>query len=1369
MAHLWGDRFGKRRKLQHNDAAEVRGDTGPSKLTDPTPSPLVNDPERDATPTLRGYSYQILRTIEAWLDLQADEILVIEGVEDLDRISPAGALVEQVKDTSGSGSVTLRNAGALEAIANLFDHRTRNPDVTIHFRFLTTSKFGMEKGDPMALARPALEAWQEVRSNPRSKAAKATAEAIRAFLATAPGLAEKPRKWIAAASTATFIKRVVEPLEWVSGQGDIMALTKRLEARLIELGETRNLSAADAVRALDALHRHVWTVAVDPGKGPLRRGDLLRIVDKAGRTSIPTEQLIGLLSVLAPGGSGSTAITAASLMEAPPQRPPRHFERPSLKAAITGQLAAGAVVIHGGTGMGKTDLAADVARGADRVGWVNLRDDDAASAAGRIRAAAAAASSTGSMTVVLDDLEPGDDPRPLESALAHLYAALRKHSGALVVTSSQPLPPRLATALDLDRRQQLQAPPLEDDEISRYLLEQGCPQERANSWSKLIWATTGGHPQLVNARVAALEEASFPKPSFADLTKPSEDVVNVRTEARRLVSALPVTQREMLCRASLMSGRQPRSRLLRVAAIEPPIDSPGDVLDRLAGPWLELTASTDLRASPLLRDLGIESRGQPWAIGMHSRIAEAYVDTRSLEASDVSSILLHCVVGETARPLVRIMPSLLQASAEVWQQIGESAGMFAYIGVESSLNAPFRDPVDLAIFRILQFRIAAERDEAEARGVLERATRESDGEGEDTDFFVLLLLWQAIQNEDLALDPVTRLRHVLRFARIAERISAALPARMAAAGVDPDDHDWPPASTLTAYGTLAAIHDTDGLEGVLNELEALAPSDAQLLLFGLGSLPGFGSIALTRVWLAEARRALPRWPFLSATLERLVATAIKHDAVPLATAAAALLVRVTDEDLKDPSAAEATADRLLAELGEAPRLLTAKAKVLWRNGRETEGLTIYDEALPQFDNADLDLVDAARDAAVAAARVLEWDRSAALFRRALAADASLQAPARLMGLWSDLALSLQLAGRPDEAVDALTNAAAPMFEATDEPEEPMLSTWQRVNEAAKMILGDFRGETPFDPAVMSKAVGMCSSLEPLDWTKNTAAPLGIVLHNVAALDAAVRPVPAVAFSLQERIRRSSNLLLMCVSGELLFELDIKRAEVSNVVADALAQITAIGAARAEGASDPNQAFDSAAAPLPSADQLEFVRVRIIAALFAMASRGQLDRVPYQAWKEALPVSELFRSTSDLVDWSERMLTVEPSPWTYLFPAPPTWEQHVVLALAAVVRQRLSPDQLLICHSLWVNYLRHPLIKEMTAAAAATMVTQQWLDRCDSPAQLVTPRLTVPAIRAAATGGTTGWDRVRAVTAAASDAVSVESRRLAAPVLGGMAG
>ncbi len=89
--------------------------------------PLVNDPAREAVDTMRGYSYQILRSVLAWVELPEDEVLYLEGAEDLDQVASDGATTIQIKDTRGSGNVTLRSSGALKAIDNFWLHRERNP------------------------------------------------------------------------------------------------------------------------------------------------------------------------------------------------------------------------------------------------------------------------------------------------------------------------------------------------------------------------------------------------------------------------------------------------------------------------------------------------------------------------------------------------------------------------------------------------------------------------------------------------------------------------------------------------------------------------------------------------------------------------------------------------------------------------------------------------------------------------------------------------------------------------------------------------------------------------------------------------------------------------------------------------------------------------------------------------------------------------------------------------------------------------------------------------------------------------------------------------------------------------------------------
>lgn len=1336
-------------------------------MSDPL-KPLLNDPKRDATPTLRGFSYQILRTIEAWLDLREGEILIVEGAEDLDRVGSAGAVVEQVKDTAGSGSVTLRSKGVLEAVSNLLAHQDRNTGTSIEFRFLTTSPIGREQGDPMGLGRPGLEAWASVRRDPTGVESRVAAEAIRTFIGTQPYLGAAGKKWVAAAGTDEFVKRCIEPIEWITGQGNIAELTDRLEARLVELGERRGLSASDSLKALDALHRHVWAVATDSSRKPLRRGNLLTIVDEAGRTSLPTADLARLIGMITSGaGSTDLAITPTSAIEHAPRRAPRHLARPALEEALKERLSHGIISIHGGTGMGKSDLAIGIASKSAQVGWVNMREGDTAATVAKLRAVELAVRTEGRpIRLVLDDLDTGDDPRPFEQTLMALSDTLQATGSDAVVTSAKPLPPRLSAALKIGSANTVQAPGFDLEEVERHLRDLGCPEDLMGSWGKLIRATSGGHPQLVHARTEALAVAGFPRPSYDDFLTRPQDVVDVEAEARRIVSTLPAGQRELLCRASLLTGRQPRERLLRVARIGPEIQDPGDVVDRLAGPWLELVDGSELRASPLLRDLGTKARGEEWARDMHAGIANAYVAGRTLPATDISSILMHCLIGRTAAPLVRIMPSLLQAPANVWEQIGETAGMFAHVGVGDGVASPFDRPTDLAAFRILQFRIAAEKDELAANAVLDRALQESVGAGEDVDFFTMLLLWQVAQSEDLKIDPVTRIQHAIRFARLGERIEAALPARMAAAGIEEVDGDWPEAGTLGAIGALTAIRDLESLDAVLDALNDADPADARLLMRGFDERPEFAAIAMTRIWLAESYREIPRWEQVASSLNRAAILAAGMDATTFATAAGALLVRTIDENVGDASAAEAAANGLPAEVALTPAVMAAKAKVLWRGGRDIEALSLYDEALPRFDPGDPAIVDAARDAAVAAARAKLWERSADLFAQAIRHETSADVPARLMGLRADRALALHLAGRASEAMAALSAAAEPMLaDIKDEPSDPLLSTWMRVNEVAKMISGDLKGYAPMDPAAMSKVVGLCSTLEPFDWSSNAPAPSDVVALNLARVDLLARPVPELAIRLVDRLRDSRFLLVKSVAGSTLFDIAAATRDFGMVVADALEQLSAIDmVGTAAKGRDLLATYEAAAAPIPTDDRLEFVRVRVIAALFALAAAGKEKTAPFAIWRSRLPADIEYQSTRRLIDVAEQMLMQEDRPWDRLNPSPSAWEERLVIALAATRRQRLTPDQLLICHGIWVNFLRRPLLQDMSAGAVAALVTQDWLDRSESPAELVTPRVSVPAIRAAATSGTRGWSRIKAVLNAACEAVSHQSRSFARPLI-----
>ena len=95
----------------------------------------------------------------AWMDLKEAEILVVEGVEDFDKLKEASALVNQVKNLSAP--ISLRSQCVIEALRNFWIAKHKNPARTIQFRLITTAPFGIEAGAPFGSSRPGLDLWNE--------------------------------------------------------------------------------------------------------------------------------------------------------------------------------------------------------------------------------------------------------------------------------------------------------------------------------------------------------------------------------------------------------------------------------------------------------------------------------------------------------------------------------------------------------------------------------------------------------------------------------------------------------------------------------------------------------------------------------------------------------------------------------------------------------------------------------------------------------------------------------------------------------------------------------------------------------------------------------------------------------------------------------------------------------------------------------------------------------------------------------------------------------------------------------------------------------------------------------------------------------
>lgn len=1320
--------------------------------------PVDHDVAREAKDALRGYSYQMLRSILSWLTLSNGDCLILEGAEDIDRLSEDAATLEQIKDTAGSGNITLRVPSVVEAIRNYWDHVGRNRNRRLLFRYVTTSAIGREKGNPFGNVN-GLDLWSNLRSGVGRDEAIAGAVAIGRFLADNAALPSDLRSFLGAAPGDQILDSLIAPIEWVTAEGDSEAMMQAVRDRLVEIGHSRNIGPNDAEKALGTLHIQAIQAATARPSVPLTFADALRFISTAAEVSLPTSQLTALIAqAFGISGNDLVKVEQTTFFETPPPLPSRYISRPAIESQIIAALSKGNASVQASTGMGKTTLASAVAARSGDTIWLHLRDLEADAVRLRLRAAEQFAKLSGrALLLVLDDFGPFNDPAKVDGPLRAASLAVRAIGGAVLCVSAHHLPPRLAAALDISSSEEIFVPPLAADEIVALLKEAGCQDARAETWSKILEVSCNGHLQLISARLETLSRAGFPGPSTSDLLPGTDDVQNIQREASRLINSLPDEPRELLCRLSLMTGAFDRDRIFAIARLREPLLEPGEAIDQLVGPWLETLSRDQHRTSPLARSAGIDARGRDWAVAMHRQLAFVYLTKRSITPDDIFAVFTHSIIGRSMGALAHVMGSILQAGENAWLAIAETCSMFMMIGIEPSLD--LEKPIDHAIFRIFQLRIASsKKDESRLAAIIAAADKEQSGTTDtQLSFFRFLFLMQLLVYGSRSLPLTSLLAYAQEMLTLGASLQDSFPARAAAAGVYPEPlPEWPDQAMFPATAIVERTIDRDGLEALVDELEKLDEGFGQQLLAAVGRDDEFASFFLDRVWLAEQRGDKDNRSLID--LFRRVYALVKGKAIaPIASAAAALIVRMLDEDLGDPMAAIAAADTFLNELPDPhPSLSHAKAKVIARSGDPATALAIWRDALPKWDVGydHLSCSIAFREAALAAFKLGRHGEAVELLGRAIGATDEVEHQAYYWGLVADKAFGSFLAGDRNAALAGLQATAAML-----EPLEPISNTepirsLQRRVMAVITVVNQAR-DGLLDPAEIEKCIGLCSDLSPMlgqgDQPAFDYLALNLIMAGIDAPDVVDLP------RWSSRVRRTRLLMIRAAAPDSLFRLAVANGEFEHVIADGIRQIEALGVRMMAQLKGKSSAFAEAGDdPLPwQEDSTQFIVLRLVACCFVAAARGSVAQLPIAAWRADIPDRPDASILNQRVDQIDALLVSRTrDPWaTMNDQAVEGWERCIA-TLALASSDRCPPERLMLCHAIWLLSLRLELIKEACEQPVAELIARQWEAAIAAPVLLNNPRISVAAIQAAIAGDATGWKKSRRILRAALFAVPV---------------
>jgi hypothetical protein len=479
----------------------------------------------------------------------------------------------------------------------------------------------------------------------------------------------------------------------------------------------------------------------------------------------------------------------------------------------------------------------------------------------------------------------------------------------------------------------------------------------------------------------------------------------------------------------------------------------------------------------------------------------------------------------------------------------------------------------------------------------------------------------------------------------------------------------------------------------------------------------------------------------------------------LSGAAAPLLVRVLDENIRNRDAALAAADTLIGDLGRPSRVLAAKARVLWRQGPSHEALTLYEEAIAAFPLGLSWRTDVLRDAAMAASKVGDWPLAAQRLTDALSNMAEGEPLVRHVGFLFDLAIALRLSERLRDAVNRLGEAMDLLADdGRQMPPEPLVSVRQLGSQVMRTIGAEFgaSGVWGGEQLPLTRLFGSTSGLEELTWGEQQPAPLDVVMLVMAELDILMPEYPAIAERMAQRLRKSTELLAQSTQGDMLTRLAMRTLNVTDSAADVMRETRAIDFGTSErdaGRALAGRSLDESPVAVPPRWQ-ELVKYRLLARVVAMVARGRASEIPVAVWLGALPTDGSMVEVIAMLEDLQQLIDGTENAATRIIGGNATWDRHLLAALMAPVQRHLALDQLLVCHVVAARYLHQPKLGEFTGTAFSELVTDTWLDRCEHPAQLVAPRSTVPDIRRAATSTAAGWPRVLGVLEAARNAVSV---------------
>lgn len=782
------------------------------------PQELPGDPARQAVSSITGTVYQAWASIEAWLQLKGpDEVIYVEGAEDFDLVESGAARTVQVKNRKEAISLASREAQA--ALGNYWSLTCNAPGRRIDMHYLTTSGVACERGSPFD-GMAGIHAWRVGRTN------RDIAQRLTRYLVQALPKDAELTAFLQSAPLNEIQERLYGRFHWFTEQPDLDALKASVLSRIISQLSFARLPLSSRHAVQDRIESRFWEIVIrkDSAARLLTHGDLQLQVEEATTVNVPVRvhQLQGLLN--APLSSGQALLS--HLISRPTVPPSPLLRRPELVERVRGCISSRqSVALVGTIHKGKTTTAQLVVMDACPDAWAlrftGRRPEQVDAVLGalleRIEAPGCPA------VIVFDDFDLGPQALAVyRDSLVLLLYRLRSSGRAALIAAQGSQP---GTALSLPNLEVIDVPELAAEQIAVLCEELGCATVYSQSWSRVIRATTGGHPKLVHVRLIELQRDQWPRPTPADFFAGSTGMADAKQMARSLLNAKEdASVAEFLYAAAELTFPMDRQLALLLAESLDEIKNPGDVIDRLTGQWLEPVDGSFLRTTQLLQGSGLVVWSTRRWREMQAHLHDVIELKRTLSEVEAAGMLYHAFVsGDRFRMAKTAMTLAVSVDKEAEKAVFEQLVWLPIVALEPKQTF-VDDPFAEASMRCLQFRVAQQLDDVQLDRIAARwADAVEETSLEEVKVTAQTVIWAVLgqcSSEKLSL--ATRLIAIAGMRTLENSQHAAPRAfKPLSSGVDGVPVGTGPSDMMFAAAS-AFINDMDSFRALLHWLEHVA-------------------------------------------------------------------------------------------------------------------------------------------------------------------------------------------------------------------------------------------------------------------------------------------------------------------------------------------------------------------------------------------------------------------------------------------------------------------------------------------------------------------------------------------------------------------